>query len=247
MRLAVVTLTVGMVLNISVLASGQSLTERGTHPFEIEFPQSVDIGMLQIGYFSTGSFGGYGEYVFEKSGEHRILLHTVVKGITATSLKAIVYVPGCQIVTIDVSGLARSRHEFSFQCTSLPTLTLRGKIVPAGAITEPSAIVDVQYVASWSFRFFGIEDGSPAMFRIATVPLQTGSTFRAELPDFSKDPVCNADRASQPDTGFSFTARNSKTWNILGRLAPPNARWSFDNLPIQSDYPEEVVFTLHKR
>src|ERR1039458_180120 len=127
-RLAVVTLTVGMVLNISVLASGQSLTERGTHPFEIEFPQSVDIGMLQIGYFSTGSFGGYGEYVFEKSGEHRILLHTVVKGITATSLKAIVYVPGCQIVTIDVSDLARSRHEFSFQCTFLPTLTLRGKI-----------------------------------------------------------------------------------------------------------------------
>ena len=185
--------------------------------------------------------------MFEKSGEHRILLHTAVKGLTATSLKAIVYVPGCQIVTIDISDLLRSRHEFSFQCTFLPTLTLRGKIVPAGAITDPSAVVDVQYVASWSFRFFGIEDGSPAMFRIATVPLQTGSTFRAELPDFSKDPVCNADRASQPDSGFSFTARNSKTWNILGRLAPPNARWSFDNLPIQSDYPEEVVFTLHKR
>jgi hypothetical protein len=94
--------------------------------------------------------------------------------------------------------------------------------------------------------FFGIQDGSPSIFQIATVPLEPGSIFHVELPDFSRDAVTNSNKASLRDTGFSFMARDGKTWNILGILAPPNARWQFDNLQIQPEYPPEVVFTLHK-
>lgn len=235
-----------VVIQVPQSALPQSLIEDGMYPFEINFPQDVNIGTVQVSCFIAGKFGGYGERGFEKSGGHRILLHTQVKGTSAESLKAIVYVPGCQIVTVDVPDLVKSTREMGFHCRSLPAVAFRGRIAPGTVVTDPKAVVDISYEAFWSLRFFGIADGSPSIFHIATAPLEPGSIFHAELPDLSKDPLTKAGKASPREAGFRFTARDSDTWNILGILVPPNARWNFDNLPIQPEYPLEVVFTLHK-
>jgi hypothetical protein len=226
----------------------QALTESGTHPFAVDFPQVVDIGKVQAQYFSEGSFGGYGESVVEKSGEHRILLHTGVKGTPAESLKAILYAPGCQIVTIDVPNLAESSHQSDFKCRPLPTIAFRGKIESREQIADPRAVVNVQYVAFWSHHFFGIADGIVSTFEIATVPLEPGSIFHVVLPDFSKDAVTTSYLATlpEPNAELRFMVRDAKTWNIIGKLVVQNARRAFDGLQIESVYPPEVVFTLLK-
>jgi len=228
------------------LTYAQAQTEKGTHPFAVDFPQDVDVGSVQVSYFLGGRFGGYGDFVFDKSGEHRILLHTQVKGTSAGSLKAILYVPGCQIATIDVPDLAESSRELGFQCRPLPTIAFRGRIASGEPITDPQAVVNVRYEACWSLLFFGIADGLCSTFQIATVPLEPGSIFQVVLPDFSKDTVTNSYEASPLKTKLSFMVRDAKTWNILGRLVPQNVRSEFHDLQIQPEYPAEVVFTLHK-
>lgn len=228
----------------------QSRTQKEAQPFTIDFPQSVNTGRLQIYYVMTGSSGTYGDRVVKKSGEHRILLPRQVEVNPASILKVILYVPGCQIVTIEVPDLAKSTLQASFQCHSLPTIAFTGRVAPAGEITDTQAVVDIRYFPLWAMWFFGIADGSPPTFRIATVPLEAGGVFHAELPDFSKFclPIASKQSIAYKDllegTGFDFIVRNEKTWNILGILAPPNARRVHPMLPIQPEYPSEVLFTV---
>jgi hypothetical protein len=247
-RSTLLTLAV-LAVQFPISIHSQSLTEEGTQPFAIDFPQEVKTGRIQIEYAMTGSFGAYGDHVydvFKKSGEHRILVPTQVEGTPASSLKAILYVPGCQIETIEVPDLAKSTLQASFQCRSLPTLAFTGRIAPPGMITDPQTVVDITYVALWPLRFLEIPKGPSYIsymgFRIATVPLEAGVVFHAELPDFSKDSATKADGI----TGISFTARNKRTGNYLGRLFRPNIHSLAGSIPIQPEYPSEVLFTFHK-
>jgi hypothetical protein len=216
----------------------QALAEAGAHPFAVDFPAKLDLAKLQARYFIAGDFGGEGEFVFEKPGEHRILLHTAVKGSPATCLKAILYVPGCQLATIDVPDLAESPREFNFECRPLPTIPFTGRIGSAETITDPRPVVAVEYMAFWAHSFFGIQDGIVTTFQIATVPLGAGAVFKAALPDFSQDAVTQSHDTDLRKAKLSFMLRDATTWNILGRL---------DDLPIQSVYPPEVGFSLRKQ
>jgi len=223
-----------------------ALTETGAYPFAVDFSRGEDIRDVQVRYFVTGAFGGYGEFVFDKSGDRRILLHTAVKGTPAVALKAILYVPGCQIGTIDVPSLAKSSREFAFECRPLPTLAFTGRVVGGKTVASMQPVVNVTYIATWSLNFFGVADGMASTFQIATVPLEADSVFHVALPDFSKDPVTRSYQWDPISTRLNFMVRDAKTWNILGRLAPSDSRSEFEDLPILSKYPAEVVFTLHK-
>jgi hypothetical protein len=206
----------------------------------------VDIRNVQVRYFIIGKFGGYGEFAFDTFGEHAILLHTEVKGEPAVSLKAIFYVPGCQIATIEIPSLAESSRELSFECRLLPSTPLTGRIGSGEPVTDPQAMVDIGYEAFWAPTFFGTPDGTVPTFRIATLPLEPTSVFHVALPDFSRDAVTNSYEAGLRNAKLSLIVRDGKTWNVLGRLVPPGGRWPFDDLPIRSKYPPELVFTFHK-
>jgi hypothetical protein len=221
----------------------QALTEQARRAFAVGFPESVDIRRVQVRYFLTGTFGGYGEYAFEQSGAHRILLHTESKGIPANSLKAILFAPGCQIVTAEVPDLGKSSGEMRFQCRSLPTVSFKGRIVSAAPVTNLQPVVEIEYVAFWSLGFFGIADGPAATFLIATVPLEPGLRFHLALPDFSMDPVTNSHQAA----ALRFTPVDAKSGNIIGTLTPPEASWPHGQVRIQPEYPTELTFVLHRQ
>lgn len=221
-------------------------TEKEKYPFAVHFSEEVDIRNVQLRYFIVGKFGGYGEFAFDTSDEHTILLHTEVKGVPAASLKAFLYVPGCQIATIDVPELAKSSRELSFECHPLPTIAFTGKIESGQPVTDPQPVVDVRYMAIWGLTFFGTPDSIVPAIHIATVPLEPTSVFHVTLPDFSKDAVTSSYEADPLNARLNFMLRNAKTWNILGLLVPQGSRSQFADLPIRSKYPPEVVFTLHK-
>ena len=185
MSLITILMVAALTFAFPISAEPQGQTDKGLHPFAEDFPQDVELGKVQIRYFIVGEFGGYGDFRFDKSGEHRLLLHTDVHRVPAGSLKAIIYVPGCQITTIDAPDLAQSTPEIAFQCLPLPTIPLSGRIGPRHPLGDLQPVVEIRYMAFWASSFFGVEDGMVRTFEVATMPLGPGAVFDAELPDFS--------------------------------------------------------------
>ena len=155
----------------------------------------------------------------------------------------IIYVPGCQIVTMDAPDLRRSSHEFPFECQPLPTTTFNGKVSTDEKIANPNAVVDIRYMALWSHEFFGIADGFITQFNIARASLDQDYAFSAVLPDFSKDSATNTYKRTPQDATLSFMLRDSKSWNILGMLFPPLTLSISNEIPVRESYPSQVVFT----
>src|SRR5215813_8184500 len=50
---------------------------------------------IQVRYFFTGEFGGYGSSVADTVGGNRIVIKTGVEGKSAKTFKLIAYAPGC--------------------------------------------------------------------------------------------------------------------------------------------------------
>ena len=225
----------------------QAPTEKRAQPFAIDFSEDVDIKNVQAKYFIAGGFEAYGDLVFRKAGEHRILLHPPGKKWPARSLKAVLYVTGCQIVTIAFPDREESSRERAFECQPLPSIVITGSISSAVPIADLDAVVDVEYVVPWlSLPFFGVSNGYVSSFQVATVPLEPSQVFHVELPDFSQDPFTSSHTEFPSEARLRFVVRDAKTWNTLGKLAPQGFVWLGDDLPIESQYPPEVVFTYCK-
>lgn len=197
-------------------------------------------------YFIAGGFEAYGDLAFRKVGEHRILLQPPGRKWPAGSLKAVLYVPGCQIVTIAFPDRGESSRERTFECQPLPSIVITGSIASAVPIADLDAVVDVEYVVPWALPFFWISNGYVSSFQVATAPLETSQVFHIELPDFSQDPFTNSHSEFPSEARLRFVVRDGKTWNTLGKLAPQGFIWLADDLPIEAQYPPEVMFTYCK-
>jgi hypothetical protein len=157
------------------------------------------VGHLELRYYLTGAFGGYGGFVpdAEQDGAYRIPLivdrytHRAGKnGTAAKSLKAILYAPGCQFSLLFVDLTVTHARSATFECRHLSTITLRGKILtplPDVGLLD----VEIRYLAKWDHEFFGFLDGAAGQFSVGKAPLMSGGRFQLDIPDFSKDGVTN--------------------------------------------------------
>lgn len=204
----------------------------------IKLPQNLASETVEVRYFLVGAFGGYGGYVKQERGVHAYVVNTSYENKPATSLKAILYAPGCQIQTIALE-LRGASAETEFICRELPSVVLTGRIIPPRSFQGKEREVAVTYMAHWAQMFFGVWDGPVASFPVGTAIPDANGVFRIRLPDFGKDPIA---AAKIQEESFSFLLREAKTWNALAALAPVEARWSFHDLKIQSQYPNELVF-----
>ena len=145
----------------------------------------------------------------------------------------IAYLPGCEIVTlvIPVTGKA-SKHQLP--CKKIPSVALRGQIFPVSLTQEQPTEVEVQYVASWSHKFFGIYDGAVATFRLGGAVPDRDGKFTFELPAFYRQEVLK-------DGYFDFRLRSG---NIVAYLKPENSERN--ELPILPSYPAEVQFLAER-
>lgn len=242
-----IALSLALLVALSPLRVHARTQGKPAQPFAIDFPEDVSIKNIQAKYFIAGGSEAYGDLVFTKAGEHRILLHPPGTKWPAESLRAVLYVPGCQIVAIAFPDLQESSRERAFECQLLPKVAFTGGIRSDAPITDPDAVVDVEYVVPWSrLPFFGVSGGYISSFQIATVPLEPGLEFHLELPDFSQDPFTNSQTEFSSEARLRFVVRDGKTWNTLGKLAPQGFVWLGDDLPIASPYPTEVLFTYCK-
>lgn len=232
--------TLGVLVLVLVLASGTALphSKQNKSPTVlISLPTDIASENVQIIYFMTGPFGGYGGYVKPQRDLHSYQIEASVEGRPAESIKVLVYATGCNFQTLELSLSRDSAVHKEFVCDVLPEVTLRGQI-PEGLIRGRKAELMIMYVAHWACEFFGLADCLVPQFQIALVPLDENTTFRVLLPDFGiRDPSHTAT--------LRLILRDPKTWNpIAPDLVPelPEYRSEALGLKIASSYPDALKF-----
>lgn len=234
-----------MVRWVSALFLGMAslLPQSGQTPKTAIFLPSVSVSLppdvfsetVQISYFLSGSFGGYGAYVAQRTGVHSYEIPTMVEGKAAKEIRMIVYVSGCEIQQFALPLTEDSRVNQEFQCQHVASVRLSGKIVQTGLASDSSAKLVVRYVAYWSHGFYGIADGPVTEFHLATVTPDADGNFEVDLPYFSADAD---DSSPQRRASFRLMLRHSDLEPEKQEL-----RLKAHGLRIRSHYPDNVLFT----
>jgi hypothetical protein len=200
---------------------------------------------LTIRYFLKGSFGGYGGFVRTESGRTEYIIPAVQQGMPAKVFQALVYCPGHQIALLQEPSFA---EPFS-QPTELRLAPL-GSIRLAGTLMYPTAEsvtgirIEVDYLALWSHRFWGIFDGPVDSFKVASTDLSEDGSFEMLVPDFAHDPVV----ASYREQGvLRLTARESKTGSTPYELELTETPGRSAELVIASSYPRLELYRVPRR
>ena len=204
-------------------------------------PAAAAIGRIEVRYFLTGAFGGFGSFVrnADRDGAYRIPLEQ--EGKLAKSLKAILYAPGCGFVLLSTDLTTTPTRNATFECRPLSTITLRGKISPppsGGAALD----VQVRYVSAWDHKFFGIADGIIEQFSVGKSPLLPEGQFQLQIPNFSKDRVTT----QMQDAYLDVLVIEHSTWNIVEAILPSIDLRCGSGLKILPSYDTEVVFSRRR-
>jgi hypothetical protein len=227
-----------VVLGILMIYLFPLLVTAQTSPaVSIELPSGIASETVQVVYSLRGSFGGVGGSIDPLPGLRTIRVNGLNdKGQAATSVKILVYAPGCDFMTFNLV-LGDAVIPEQFVCNSLPKVSLSGK-VPVDLIEGHNAEIVIRYNAYW---WGDCGDCAVTTFMLATVPAGKDGAFHAEFTDLSS----HGD-SSVPFSGadLSLTLRDSKTWNHLATFVVPE---SSDlktglGLKIQSSYPANLKF-----
>jgi hypothetical protein len=199
---------------------------------------------VQVRYFFTGEFGGYGSSTSDPIDGNKIVIKTGVEGKSAKTFKAIVYAPGCQFVTITVDDLTPSNRQGDFTCQKLPTIQLHGRIdtsnLGQGTIDtlnlgQKEWQVEAVYVCSWAMPFFGIADGSTSPLALGKAPVAADGSFTIELPDFTADPTWPS---ISKQAALMFFLRDPGADTRVAALVAPAGLSRTGNLQVATSYPE---------
>ena len=228
-----------MDLALSLVEAGQG-QEKEPATFEIRLPSEIRSELVQASYCLTGPFGISCDLLKAEPERNSYLIDTSVNHQAAETLKAVLYAPGCQIVTLAVPSLSESNGTAEVSCDDLPPMTFNGRVELPEAFRRQPYDVEIIYVAYWAHGFFGIGDGPVTTLHLAKVTPDEGGAFRVSLPNFTKDRVT---QSFHREAGLRFIARERETGNIVSFLAPANVQGTDTrDLPIKLKYPSEVVF-----
>ena len=205
-------------------------------------PASASVEGIQAETFMKGPFGGYGGYVPPTPGTERYFFNASVNGVAATSVQAVVYMPGCALSRFEIA-MHGENVERQMECRALSQWSLGGQLVmdaaTVAALGKRSSPLEVEvvYMANWVNVFFGIFDGPVATFHVATVPLGDNGSFLVRLPNLAVDPAeMSAEKRHRGE--FVFRLREKKTWNIVGTLQPSEFATLYGGLELRSQYPD---------
>lgn len=216
--------------------------ERPLPRISISIPSDVLSETVDIHYFMTGPFGGYGSFVRPQRNVRAYEIEAAVDGKPAENIKFIVYAPGCELATFDelLSGPTTVPEDFT--CRTLPSVTLTGRIVPKDVLRGRRPEVAISYAAFWDHGFFGIKDGMVTMIPVATAIPDAEGFFQVQLPDFGRDPIASR---TDREGAFLFWLGGVKDGSTY--LEPSDFRTVTGELRIQSWYPPGLTFAARKR
>jgi hypothetical protein len=207
----------------------------------IQVPAPVVAEGIEAKIFMGGPFGGYGNFILPKPGMRQYVFDASVDGVAATSVQAVVYMPGCELSKFEIV-MHGENVERQMECRALSEWSLGGHVVMDAATVaalgkrNSPLEVEVVYMANWVNTFFGIMDGPVATFHVATVPLGEDGSFLVQLPNLALDPAeKSAEKRFRGD--FVFTLREKKTWNHVGTLRPSEFV-RMGGLELRTQYPD---------
>src|SRR5215831_9443464 len=193
------------ILSVSVGGLAQTNASPPLRTVTLRLPPGIHSPSAQVVYFLYGPFGARGGGVTPTRNGKSFAIETYVDGVAASAIKIVTFLPGCKFVLLDISLGAKS-EDCQLFCLPRPSLPLRGEIFPISITQEQPTVIEVDYLADWANRFFGIADGAVPNFRIAMIKPDENGQFQLELPDVHQHP-------SHTD-GFQFILRDPRTWNI---------------------------------
>jgi len=201
-------------------------------------PAGINSETVQINYYMVGPFGGYGMWVEADKNRTAYEIDASVEGQAARNLKVIAWLPGCEIITLDIP-IKADKTERELTCKALSSVDLTGQIFPGAITNGRSAEVEASYLAVWSHGFFGICDGPLTTFHIGKVIPDADGIFHIKLPDL-------ASQSGMSEGQLDFILREKTTGNIIAFLKPmdvsSNNRW----LKVTHEYPSVVNFAAEE-
>jgi hypothetical protein len=201
------------------------------HPrVSLLLPSGIASEAVQIEYFLTGPFGGYGGFVHAESKKASFDIDPFVEGRPAENIKIIAYLPGCEVATLDLTFSGTSVERW-LDCFPLGSVSFRGEVLPTSGAREQDGEIEVSYLAMWSHEFYGIADGPVTTIRLGTFRPKRDGKFEATLPDLYQQSILR-------DGAIEFILRGVKTGNIIAFLRPAEATPNSPNwLRVQAAYP----------
>jgi hypothetical protein len=192
-------------------------------------PRGYPSEKVQVVYFLSGPFGGYGGFVQPELDRQTVDFRAAVDGKPADRIKIIAHLPGCEIITFDfaLEGTATWRQ---IECKSLTTIMLHGRI-PKSYIGKETE-VGVSYLSDWAHKFFGIADGMGTTFTIARIVPKDSGEFTVAVPDFYRQNLGSGNYV------LDLRCRNCENLpgpGIMGR--------TYRELPLSSSYPPLIEFS----
>jgi hypothetical protein len=144
-------------------------------------PRGFPSEKVELRYFLIGPFGGYGSFIGPESDRQTLDIVAAVKGRAAESVKIVAYLPGCEIIKLEIvpAGTATWRQ---LECRPLANITLHGRVPLNYASTKNE--IAVSYQAEWTFDFFGIRDGMILSIPLSRAKFDENGQFAIEVPDF---------------------------------------------------------------
>lgn len=132
-----------------VLASaGQEGSVQHLPTISLILPSGIASESVQINYFMSGSFGGYGASVRAEKDRPSYDIAASVHGKPATEVKVIAYLPGCEIDTLDIP-VQGTTLQWRLSCKPLGSIWLHGQISPASITRGQATEVEVSYLATF--------------------------------------------------------------------------------------------------
>lgn len=201
-------------------------------------PTGINSETAQINYYMVGPFGGYGMWVKADKNRTAYEIDASVEGQAAGNLKVIAWLPGCEIITLEIP-IKTDKIERELTCKALSSVDFTGQIFPGGIANGRSTEVEANYLAVWSHRFFGLYDGPVTTFYIGKVIPDIYGIFHIKLPDL-------ASQSGMSEGQLDFILREKPTGNIIAFLKPidvsANSRW----LKVVHEYPSMVRFAAEE-
>lgn len=197
-------------------------------------PPGTEVTKVQVSDVMTGPFGGSGEQVQFDHKRGSFAIKPYVEGKPAETVKAIVFIPGCEIVTFSTKFSGTSLVH-RIDCIPLRMLTIRGHLAPGSAATRDDAEIQVLYLAFWAHQFYGIKDGMVTTFDLGVAHTNKAGEFEIQIPDFYS-------QEDLRDAAFLCIARDRRTWNLLAFLHPEAASNHDNYIKVRAKYPESMRF-----
>ena len=208
----------------------------------LRFPDGIDLTGLQIQYFLSGPFGGYGAPVQLDPGRRESVIHASHRGQLASTFQAIVWVPGYRYVLLPRSPIESQGLVRSIELEPLNRIPLSGEVILARPVK--GLTIEAGYFSDWECDFFGFIDCLQAPHMVSKERIAVDGSFTLQIPDFARDPGL----ASFPRLGrLMLIIRDQVTLNPIYELEEVRTRGRRAEVPVASQYPQDLQLVVVPR